>query len=235
MDKTVGSAVQAVSDIPDGATVLVGGFGGSGSPTDLIRALREHGARELTIVVNNAGTANRGVGVLIANHQVRKVICSFPLGRTATEGMETLWELYNSGRLEFEVVPQGTMAERIRAAGAGIPAFYTPVGVGTQFQDGKESREFDGREHLLETAISGDFALLRATRADRSGNLVYHGSQRNFNVPMATAAATSIAEVYDVVPPGALDPELVGTPGIFVDRLVVVDDDGARRLDRGEQ
>lgn len=234
IDKQVASVQQAITDLADGALVMVGGFGGSGYPAYLVAALREHGVRDLTIVANNAGTASTGIGILIANRQVRKVICSFPVGRSAREGMDTFWELHRSGQLEIEIVPQGTMAERIRAGGAGIPAFYTPTGVGTILGEGKETRAFGDRTCLLETALQADFAFLRAARADRMGNLVYRKAQRNFNVVMATAARTSVAEVYEVVRPGELDPERVVTPGIFVDRVVVVPDDRAQRRVQGQ-
>lgn len=234
IDKQVASVQEAIADLPDGAMVMVGGFGGSGYPAYLVAALREHGASNLTIVANNAGTATTGIGVLIANRQVRKVICSFPIGRSARKGMETFWELQRSGKLEVEIVPQGTMAERIRAGGAGIPAFYTLTGVGTILERGKERRVFEGRAYLLESALRADFALLRASRADRLGNLVYRKAQRNFNTVMATAARITVAEVYEVVRPGELDPEVVVTPGIFVDRVVVVPDDRAQRRLQGQ-
>ena len=234
IDKRVASVEAAIADLADGATVMVGGFGGSGYPANLVSALRNHGARELTLITNNAGTATTGVGLLIANRQVRKVICSFPVGRHAADGMETFWELYNSGRLEIEIVPQGTIAERIRAGGAGIPAFYTPTGVGTVLGERKETRAFGGRACVLETALRADFALVRAAAADRMGNLVYRRAQRNFNVVMAMAAATTVAEVYSIVEAGELDPELIVTPGIFVDRVVLVEDDRAERRVYGQ-
>ncbi len=232
IDKRVGSVQEAIADLRDGATVMVGGFGGSGYPAYLVEALRQRGSRDLTIVANGAGTATSGVGVLIANRQVRKLICSFPIGRHARQGMETFWDLYDAGALEVEVLPQGSLAERIRAGGAGISAFYTPAGVGTRLAAGKETRRFGGRECVLETALTADFAFVRCTRADRHGNLVYRQAQRNFNVMMASAAATPVAEAYAVVEPGDIDPDVVVTPGIFVKRVVQVEDDRPRREGR---
>ena len=229
INKQVASAAEAIADLADGAMVMVGGFGGSGFPTNLVAALLERGTKDLTLVHNNAGTASAGVGVLVANRQVRKVICSFPVPRRARDDMEMHWELYRSGQLEIEIAPQGTLAERIRAGGAGIPAFYTPTAVGTSLAEGRERRTLGGRACLLETALVADFAFVRAARADRMGNLTYRQAQRNFNVVMATAARTTVAEVYEVVEAGELDPESVATPGIFVDRLVVVPDDRAER------
>jgi 3-oxoadipate CoA-transferase, alpha subunit len=229
IDKRVGSVDEAVADVGDGATVMVGGFGGSGHPKYLVQALRRKGSKDLTLVANTAGAADRGVGVLVANRQVKKVICSFPIPRVARTGLDTFWELVEQGRLEVEIVPQGTLAERIRAGGAGIPAFYTPVGVGTLLGEGKEVRRLDGRDCVLESALVADFAFLRAARADRAGNLVYRRAQRSFNVVMAMAARTSVAEVYASVETGQIDPEDVVTPGIFVDRTVVVPDDRLTR------
>ena len=220
--KQLPSAQEAVKDIFDGATVMVGGFGGSGLPEALIRALRDHGAKDLTIVANNVGGVEYGVGFLIANRQVRKVICSFPIGRRQAKLQDTFWEQYHGGALEIELVPQGTLAERIRAGGAGIPAFYTPTGAGTSVAGLKEVRSFGGRDYLLEEGLTADFALLRAHKADRMGNLVYRKAMRNFNPMMATAARTTIAEVNEVVDAGELDPELIITPGIYVKRVVEV-------------
>ncbi len=230
IDKRVSSVEAALDGLEDGATVMVGGFGGSGYASNLVAALRQRGTRELTVIVNNAGTATTGVGVLVANGQVRKVVCSFPVGRTAKQGMETFWDLYNSGRLDIEIVPQGTLAERIRVGGAGIPAFYTPTGVGTILGQSKETRTFGDRQCVLETALVADFALLRAAQADRLGNLVYRCAQRNFNVVMAMAARTTVAEVYEVTETGGLQTEAIATPGIFVDRIVVVENDASERL-----
>lgn len=212
------AADEAVSCVRDGDVVLVGGFGTAGQPMALIDALVRHGARELTIVSNNAGNGNIGLAALLKAGQVRKVVCSFPRQSDS-------WvfdELYRAGKLELELVPQGNLAERMRAAGAGIGAFYTPTGVGTPLAEGKETRTIDGREYLLEYPIKGDVALVQAYRADRAGNLVYRKTARNFGPVMATAAATTVVQVLEVVEAGRLDPEVVVTPGIFVDRLVVV-------------
>jgi 3-oxoadipate CoA-transferase, alpha subunit len=209
-------ADAAVADVPDGATVLIGGFGPAGQPVELIDALRRHGARDLTVVNNNAGNGDSGLAALLGTGAVRKIVCSFPRQSDS-------WvfdDLYRSGRIELELVPQGNLAERMRAAGAGIGAFYCPTGVGTPLAEGKEQRTFDGRDYLLEYPIKGDFALIKAYRADEVGNLVYRKTARNFGPVMATAATTTIAQVTEVVPAGALDPEAVVTPGIYVDRLV---------------
>jgi 3-oxoadipate CoA-transferase alpha subunit len=207
---------EAVADIPDGATVLIGGFGLAGQPAELIDALRLQGATDLTVVNNNAGNGDHGLAALLAAGRVRKVICSFPRQSDS-------WvfdDLYRTGRIELEVVPQGNLAERMRAAGAGIGAFFSPTGVGTPLAEGKEQRTIDGRDYVLEHPIKGDFALIKAHRADRMGNLVYRKTARNFGPVMATAAATTIVQVDDVVETGDLDPENVVTPSIFVDRVV---------------
>jgi 3-oxoadipate CoA-transferase alpha subunit len=207
---------EAVADIPDGATVLIGGFGLAGQPAELIDALRLQGATDLTVVNNNAGNGDHGLAALLAAGRVRKVICSFPRQSDS-------WvfdDLYRTGRIELEVVPQGNLAERMRAAGAGIGAFFSPTGVGTPLAEGKEQRTIDGRDYVLEHPIRGDFALIKAHRADRMGNLVYRKTARNFGPVMATAAATTIVQVDDVVETGDLDPENVVTPSIFVDRVV---------------
>ena len=207
---------EAVADIPDGATVLIGGFGPAGQPIELIDALRRHGARDLTVVNNNAGNGDTGLAALLATGAVRKIICSFPRQSDS-------WvfdELYRSGKIELELVPQGNLAERMRAAGAGIGAFFCPTGVGTPLAEGKEQRTIDGREYVLEYPIKGDVALIKAHRGDEVGNLVYRKTARNFGPVMATAATTTVAQVAEVVPAGALDPEAVVTPGISVDRLV---------------
>ena len=221
--KTWPSAAAAVADIGDGATVMIGGFGGSGFPGDLVKALRDHGARDLTIIANNLGGSHLSVGLLMRAHQVRRALCSFPIGRRQKGAEETFWEQFGlePGDVEVELVPQGTLSERIRAGGAGIAAFYTPTAAGTPLSEGKEVRAFAGRDHLLETALSADFALVRADVADEAGNLTYRKAQRNFNVPMATAAAVTVAEVRRVVALGELDPEQVVTPGIYVRRVVV--------------
>jgi 3-oxoadipate CoA-transferase alpha subunit len=207
----------AVRGIADGSTVLVGGFGPAGQPYALIDALRRTGAKDLTVVNNNAGNGTTGLAALLATGQVRKIICSFPR-QTDSFVFE---ELYRAGRIELEVAPQGNLAERIRAAGAGIGAFYTPTGAGTMLAEGKENRVIDGREHVLEFPIHADVALIRAHTADEAGNLVYRKTGRNFGPIMATAARLTVAEVVRVVPVGALDPESVVTPSIFVDRVVI--------------
>ena len=206
----------ALGEVPDGATVLIGGFGLAGQPVQLVDGLLEQGARELVIVANNAGNGDTGIAALLAAGRVRKVVCSFP--RQADSYVFD--GLYRAGGVELEVVPQGNLAERIRAGGAGIPAFYTPTGVGTALAEGKEEREFGGRRYVLETAIRGDLALVGAYLGDAQGNLVYRETSRNFNPVMATAAKLTIAEVSAIVAIGGLDPEHVVTPGIFVDRVV---------------
>ena len=229
IDKVYPNAADAVRDIPNGATVMIDGFGGPGGmPSCLILALRDQGARDLTVISNTAGLSGFGArsgqvvvntSVLYENRQVRKAIASFPVPRSASNKgpFERAWL---AGEVELEVVPQGTLAERIRAGGAGIPAFYTPTGAGTQLAEGKEVRSFNGRDYLLERALNADFALIRAHIADRAGNVVYRGTSRNFNPVMATAAAVTIVEADEIVEPGDLAPETVVTPGIFVDRIV---------------
>ncbi|WP_329029469.1 3-oxoacid CoA-transferase subunit A [Streptomyces sp. NBC_01423] len=214
---------EAVTGVEDGSTVLVGGFGLAGMPFDLIDALIRQGAGDLTIVSNNAGNGDVGLAALLKAGRVRKVICSFP----RQSDSYVFDDLYRSGRVELEVVPQGTLAERMRAAGAGIGAFYSPVGVGTPLAEGMETREIGGRVHVLEFPIKGDVALISAHRADTMGNLVYRRTARNFGPVMATAATTVVAQVTEIVPAGEIDPETVVTPGIFVDRLVQAE---ARRL-----
>ena len=212
------AADEAVADIPDGATVLIGGFGPAGQPVELIDALRRQGARDLTVVNNNAGNGDVGLAALLAAGQVRRIVCSFPRQSDS-------WvfdDLYRSGRIELEVVPQGNLAERMRAAGAGIGAFFSPTGVGTPLAEGKEQRTIDGRDYVLEHPIRGDYALIKAHVADRMGNLVYRKTARNFGPVMATAATTTIAQVGQVVATGDLDPEHVVTPSIYVDRVVLV-------------
>jgi 3-oxoadipate CoA-transferase alpha subunit len=207
---------SALADVRDGSTVLIGGFGTAGQPMELIDALRRTGARDLTVVNNNAGNGDVGLAALLAAGQVRKVICSFP----RQSDSYIFDELYRAGRIELELVPQGNLAERIRAAGAGIGAFFTPTGAGTLLGEGKEQRTIEGREYVLEYPIRADLALIKAYRADRAGNLVYRKTARNFGPIMATAAITTVVQVDDIVPTGSLDPEAVVTPGIFVDRLV---------------
>ncbi len=207
----------ALAGVADGATVLVGGFGTAGQPVELIDALIRTGARELTVVSNNAGNGDHGLAALLAAGQVRRMICSFP--RQADSWVFD--ELYRAGKIELEVVPQGNLAERIRAAGAGIGAFFSPTGVGTPLAEGKELRTIDGRDYVLEHPIRGDLALVKAHVADTRGNLVYRKTARNFGPVMATAATTTVVQVGRIVEAGQIDPEVVVTPGIFVDRVVV--------------
>lgn len=210
---------EAVEGITDGATVLVGGFGLAGMPFDLVDALIRQGARDLTIVSNNAGNGEVGLAALLKAGRVRKVICSFP----RQVDSYVFDELYRAGKVELEVVPQGTLADRLRAAGAGIGAFYCPTGVGTRLAKDKETRNIHGRDYVLEYPIKGDVALITAHRADGLGNLVYRKTARNFGPVMATAATTTIVQVAEVVPIGALDPEAVVTPSIYIDRIVRAD------------
>jgi 3-oxoadipate CoA-transferase alpha subunit len=211
------TADEAVAGIEDGSTVLIGGFGPAGQPVDLIDALIRAGTRDLTIVNNNAGNGDVGLAALLAAGQVRRIVCSFP----RQSDSYVFDELYRSGRVELEVVPQGNLAERMRAAGAGIGGFYTPTGVGTLLAEGKETRTIDGRDYVLELPIRGDVALVKAHRADTMGNLVYRKTARNFGPVMATAATTTVVQVDSIVPAGDIDPETVVTPGIYVDRVVV--------------
>ena len=220
IDKIVADCASAVAGVPDGATVLVGGFGGAGQPMHLIDALLAQGARDLVLLSNNAGNAEIGLAALLKAGRVRKLICSFP--RQADSYVFD--GLYRSGRLELELVPQGNLAERIRAAGAGIGAFFTPTGYGTPLAEGKETRRINGRDYVLEYPIHADFALIKAQRGDRWGNLVYRKAARNFGPVMAMAARCTVAQVDEVVPLGALDPEHIVTPGIFVHRVVAVGD-----------
>lgn len=216
IDKEVTDAAAAVADIPDGATLFVSGFGPPGQPVELIEALLAQGTKDLVVINNNAAAGGDAIGRLFAAGRVRKVICSFPkaIGSTIFD------ELYLAGKIELELVPQGNLAERIRAGGAGIGAFYTRTGYGTELATGKETREFDGRSYVLERPLRADFALIRAHRADSWGNLVYRKTARNFGPVMATAAEVTIAEVGEIVPVGGLDPEVIVTPSIYVDRLV---------------
>ena len=218
INKQVSSLSEAVAEIYDGATVMIGGFGEAGSPIELIHALIDHGVKDLTVVSNNTGSGHVGLAALIENKQVSKTICSFP--RTANSMVFP--ELYHAGEIELELVPQGTLAERIRAGGAGIPAFYTPASVNTPLAEGKESRLFDGEEYVLENGIKADFALVKCERADRYGNLVYHATARNFGPIMCTAATVSIVQAKKIVEPGQIDPEIVITPGIFVQKVVEI-------------
>jgi len=219
MATVVADADEAVAGIVDGSTVLIGGFGTAGQPVELIDALIRSGVKDLTVVNNNAGNGRVGLAALLANGQVRKIICSFP--RQADSYVFD--ELYRTGRVELELVPQGNLAERIRAAGAGIGAFFCPTGVGTPLAEGKERRSIDGRDYVLEYPIKGDVALIKARRADTLGNLVYRKTARNFGPVMAMAAKITVVQVDEIVEPGGIDPEVVITPGIFVDRLVQID------------
>jgi 3-oxoadipate CoA-transferase alpha subunit len=218
IDKRLAGAAEAVGDIPDGATILIGGFGEAGSPIELIHALIDHGARHLTVVNNNTGSGQVGLAALIQNRQVSKMICSYP--RTANSMVFP--ELFRSGQIELELVPQGTLAERIRCGGAGIPAFFTATSVGTPLQEGKEVREFEGRQYVMERGLKGDFALIKAERADRHGNLLYNKTARNFSPIMCMAATTTVVQAGQIVELGKIDPEHVITPGIFVDRVIEV-------------
>jgi len=220
IDKTVISLEEAVAGVQDGATVLVGGFGGAGMPNALIDALISQGARELTIVNNNAGNGETGLAALLKAGRVRKIICSFP----RQVDSQIFDGLYRAGKIELEVVPQGNLAERMRAAGAGIGAFFCPTGYGTELTKGKETRVINGRPYVLEYPIHGDFALISAERGDRWGNLVYRKTARSFGPVMAMAARCTIAQVRQIVALGELDPETIVTPGIFVKRVVAVGD-----------
>src|ERR1700726_8328 len=219
IDKISVSVEAALRDVPDGATVMIGGFGGAGQPSELIDALIAQGARELTIVNNNAGNGEVGLAALLKAGRVRKIICSFPR-QTDSDVVDAL---FPRGGMELELVPQGNLAERIRAAGAGIGAFYTPTAYGTPLAEGKETRIINGRGYVLEYPISADFALIKAEKGDRWGNLVYRKTARNFGPIMASAAKCAIAQVRKIVALGELDPEVIVTPGIFVQRVVEVD------------
>ncbi|MDQ2822198.1 MAG: 3-oxoacid CoA-transferase subunit A [Pseudomonadota bacterium] len=218
INKLFSTVADALADIHDGATVMIGGFGGAGQPAELIDGLIAQGARDLVIVNNNAGNGETGLAALLQAGQVRKIICSFP--RQADS--HVFDNLYRAGKLELELVPQGNLAERIRAAGAGVGGFFTPTGYGTDLAKGKETREIDGRMYVLEYPIHADFALIKAELGDRWGNLTYRKTARNFGPVMATAAKVTIASVHDIVELGALDPESVITPGLFVQRVVQV-------------
>ena len=219
IDKTFESPQTAVAGIHDGATVMIGGFGTAGMPSELIDALIEQGARDLTIVNNNAGNGETGLAALLKMKRVRKILCSFPR-QTDSQVFDAL---YRAGEIELELVPQGNLAERIRAAGAGIGAFFTPTGYGTLLAEGKETRVINGRNYVLEHPIHADFALIKAERGDRWGNLVYRKTARNFGPIMASAAKCAIVQVREIVPLGALDPEVIVTPGIHVQRIVAID------------
>lgn len=213
INKVVSDAEAAIFDIPDNATLMLGGFGLCGIPENCIAALLKKGIKGLTCISNNAGVDGFGIGLLLATHQVKKMISSY-VGENAEFERQLL-----SGELEVELIPQGTLAERIRAGGAGIPAFFTPAGVGTEVAEGKETREFDQKTYLMEKWLRADFSLVKAWKGDTSGNLIYRGTARNFNPMMATAGKITIAEVEELVPVGQLDPNLVHTPGIFVQRI----------------
>ncbi|GGD15378.1 3-oxoacid CoA-transferase subunit A [Franconibacter pulveris 1160] len=219
IDKSVPSLEEAVAGIPDGATIMIGGFGPAGQPTELIDALIAQGASDLTIINNNAGNGEVGLAALLKAGRVRKMICSFP----RQVDSQVFDDLYRRGKVALELVPQGNLAARIQAAGAGLGAIFTPTGYGTPLAEGKETREIDGRHYVLEYPLKADFALIKAFQGDRWGNLVYRKAARNFGPIMATAAATTIAQVSQLVPLGELDPEHIITPGIFVQRVVALD------------
>ena len=219
IQKEVATLAEAVADVHDGATVLIGGFGTAGLPNELVHALIDQGAKDLTVVNNNAGNGDTGLAALLAAGRVRKIICSFP--RQADS--HVFDALYRAGRIELELVPQGNLAERLRAAGAGIGAFFCPTAYGTELAAGKETREINGKHYVLEYPIHGDVALIKAEKGDRWGNLTYRMSARNFGPVMATAAKTTIATVHEVVELGALDPEAIVTPGIYVTHVVKID------------
>ncbi|MBY5738142.1 3-oxoacid CoA-transferase subunit A [Rhizobium leguminosarum] len=218
MDKTVGSTAEAVSEIGDGATVMIGGFGGSGAPIELIHALIDKGSKNLTVINNNAGNGRIGIAAMIDAGMVRKMICSFP----RSSDPRAFTDKYLAGEIELELVPQGTLAERIRAGGAGIPAFYTPTAYGTELANGKVIAEFDGRHYVQERWLRADFAIVKAEIGDIQGNLTYNKAGRNFNPLMCMGAEKTIVQVSSIVPAGGIDPEQVVTPGIFVDRVVTV-------------
>jgi len=218
MDKTIVSTAEAVSEIGDGATVMIGGFGGSGAPIELIHALIDKGPKNLTVINNNAGNGRIGIAAMIDAGMVRKMICSFP----RSSDPRAFTDKYLAGQIELELVPQGTLAERIRAGGAGIPAFYTPTGYGTELAKGKVIAEFDGRQYVQERWLKADFAIVKAHVGDTHGNLTYNKAARNFNPLMCMAAGKTIVQVSEIVAPGGIDPEHVVTPGIFVDRVVEV-------------
>ncbi|WP_216332097.1 3-oxoacid CoA-transferase subunit A [Rhizobium sp. X9] len=220
MDKTINSAAEAISGIGDGATVMIGGFGGSGAPIELIHALIDRGPKNLTVINNNAGNGRIGIAAMIDAGMVRKMICSFP----RSSDPRAFTDRYLAGEIELELVPQGTLAERIRAGGAGIPAFYTPTAFGTELANGKPIAEFDGRSYVQERWLKADFAIVKAELGDTYGNLTYNKAGRNFNPLMCMAAKTTIAQVSKIVEAGEIDPEHVVTPGIFVNGVVEIPD-----------
>lgn len=218
INKQIASVHEAVADIKDGATVMIGGFGEAGSPIELIHALIDQGAKDLTVINNNTGSGHVGLAALIENKRVAKMICSFPKSANSF----VFPELYTAGKIELELVPQGTLAERIRAGGAGVPAFFTATSVGTPLAEGKEVRNFNGRDYVMEMGLTADFALIKSLKADRIGNLIYNKTARNFAPIMAMAADTTIVQTKEYVEAGDIDPEVVVTPGIFVNRIVTV-------------
>jgi 3-oxoadipate CoA-transferase alpha subunit len=218
MDKTVPSLEAAIEDVFDGASVMIGGFGEAGSPIELIHALIDQGARDLTVISNNAGNGHVGLAALIEAGRLKKMVCSYPRSSNST----VFTDLYQAGGIELELVPQGTLAARMQLGGSGIPAFYTPTGVGTPLAEGRETRVFNGQEYLLEEGLTADFALIRSYRADPMGNLVYNMAARNFSPVMCMAAKTTIVQAQSIVRVGELHPEHIVTPGIFVDRVVEV-------------
>ena len=220
INKQVNSVHDAVANINDGATVMIGGFGEAGSPIELIHALIDHGAKDLTVVNNNTGSGHVGLAALIENKRVAKMICSFPKSANSF----VFPDLFKKGEIELELVPQGTLAERIRVGGAGVPAFYTATSVGTPLAEGKEIRNINGRDYVLEYGLTADFALIKSLKADRYGNLIYNKTARNFAPVMAMAAYTTIVQTKESVKAGELDPEVVITPGIFVDQIITVPD-----------
>lgn len=220
MNKVLDQLPLAVSAIEDGATIMIGGFGGSGAPIELIHALIDKGTKNLTVINNNSGNGHVGIAAMIEQGMVAKIICSFP----RSSDPKVFTDLYLAGKIELELVPQGTLAERIRAGGAGIPAFYTPTGVGTDLAQGKPTAEFDGKTYVRERWLKADFALIKAQCADTMGNLTYKMTARNFNPLMAMAARHTIVQASRIVPPGEIDPEHVITPGIFIDHVVEVSD-----------
>ncbi len=220
INKVVGSAREAVAGIFDGAIILISGFGEAGSPIELIHALIDQGSKNLTVISNNTGNGHIGLAALIGNRQVKKMVCSFP--RTAQSVIFP--ELYRKGEIELELVPQGTLAERIRAGGAGIPAFFTPTSVNTTLAENKEERMFDGKSYVMEYGIKADFALVKCKVADRYGNLLFNKTARNFGPVMCMAARTAIVQANQLVEPGEIDPEIVVTPGIFVQKIVEIPD-----------
>ena len=219
INKIKAEMIDTLSDVFDGATIMIGGFGEAGSPVDLLHGLIDNGSKDLTIIANNAGNGRVGLGALIGQRQVKKVICSFARSATGV----TFSELYLSGQIELEVFPQGTLAERIRAAGAGIPAFYTATAVGTPLAEGKEEKSFNGKKYILETALHADFAFVKADKADRYGNLTFNKTARNFNPVMCMAANQSIVQVRDIIEPHQTNPEEVITPGIFVNKIIKIE------------